>query len=189
MGNKKSTTILGLLFLTLVVSQVSAATCSCTFDTAKYTAIAEGEGYCSAITKGGKHCTVIFNGNIKPTAKVKPSSVYGSFDKYLSHLRAINLELKATPAVALMRKSDWTTKNLPLMIRSGYAAAPFIEHKEREILDVTLKTLFKKYEKQISASVIGMYSPIWKKDFNVEKGKFEFNVEDISVRFAIFAQP
>ena len=182
--------ILSFLFLfsTVFTGKARAVSCSCDFDTEKYSAIAEGEGYCSATTKEGKHCTVVFNGNVKKTAMVERSSVYGPFDKYVSHLEAINREIRSATPVVLMSESKWVLTNLPLMIRSSYAAAPFIDHKERETLDITLKDLFWKFDKQIFGAISG-YSPVWEKNFIAEKGKFEFIVKDISVRFAIFTYP
>jgi hypothetical protein len=74
------------------------------------------------------------------------------------------------------------------MIRSSYAATPFIDNEEREALDSRLKAFFDKFGKKIPAALSG-YSFISDEDFKVEKGKLRFTVKDITVRFAIFAYP
>ncbi|MCK4825722.1 hypothetical protein KA005_58785 [bacterium] len=176
------------VFLNAMPGQVSAVSCPCKFDTDNYSAIAEGEGYCSATTEEGKHCTVIFNGRVDKTAKIESSSVYGSFDKYVRHLETINMDLRSVSPMKLMSKSEWPLENLPLMIRSSYAATPSINNEEREALDSRLKAFFDKFGKKIPAALSG-HSPISDKDFRVEKGKLKFTVKGISVRFAIFAYP
>lgn len=179
-------TLISLLFLQLFAYEVFAVTCSCGFDTTKYSAVAEGEGYCSSATRGGKHCSITFNGKVKePSATTKPSAIYGSLNQYMAHMRTINTELYKPHYWAAARNSDWLIKKLPLMIRSGYATAAFLSHEEREKLDNILNMFFKNYGKKIYGAVIGREEPFSEKNFEVTKGRIKFSADDIIVVFAI----
>lgn len=178
--------ILGFLLLSLPspITWIFAASCPCSFDTNEYSAVAKGEGYCSATTKDGKDCTVLFNGNVEPTSKVETSSIYGPPQKYLPQLKAANIEFFSSSTYMLMaQRSDWVVQNLPLMIRSSYAGAPFLEHHEKERLDRALNVFFEKYDGGIGASLLGKQPPISTDNFKVIKGRIELNVEGILVIF------
>lgn len=106
--------------------RVSAVTCKCEFDTTRYSAVAEGDGYCGSITRDGKHCNVTFNGNIKSTKNIEPSPIYGLIERYLIQIKEINSELLRTHYLVSAQNPDWLIRNLPLMGRSAYAAVPFL---------------------------------------------------------------
>jgi len=169
----------------LVYKALTVVTCKCIFDTTTYSAIAEGEGYCSSSTKGGKDCTITFNGDVKAVAGIEPSSVYGPFNQYVNQLRAVNAELSKTHYWVVTEGSRWPIRNLPLMIRSGYAAAPFLSYKERETLDNALNGFFKNYGNNVYEAVIGKQATFSKENFEVMKGRIKFNVGDIWVGFTM----
>lgn len=170
-------------FSPLIAYEAFAATCSCVFDATTYSAVAEGEGYCSSATKDGKHCTITFNGNLKPIAGIEPSSVYGFLNQYVTHLKAVNTELSQTHYLVVTKDPRWLIRNLPLMIRSGYATAPFLNFQEREKLDNVLNVFFKNYGNDVYNTVTGVQATFLKENFEVMKGRIKFNVADIWVDF------
>lgn len=184
---------IGIMLLILVFSLLSplgyealGVSCKCVFDTYEYTAVAEGEGYCSCTTKGGKHCSIVFNGNVKPTSKIEPSKYYGSVETYLAHLAEINRQLSQTHFQVVADKPDWVMNYLPLMVRSSYAVDPSIKHEERERLDNSLVTYFKSYPKEISDALMGKRDFFSREYLNVTKGKLDFTIREISVSMDIF---
>jgi len=179
-------TLISLLFLQLFAYEVFAVTCPCGFDTKEYSAVAEGEGYCSSITENGKHCSITFNGKVeKPAAPIEPSAIYGSLNQYVAQMRTINTELYKPHYWAPARNPDWLIKNLPLMIRSGYATVTFLSYQEREKLDNILNMFFKNYGRKVYGALMGREEPLLKENFEITKGKIRLNADDISVVFAI----
>jgi hypothetical protein len=179
--------LMALFFLQVFASEVLAITCECGFDTSTYSAVAEGEGYCSSVTERGKDCSITFNGKVeqKRAATIEPSSVYGSINEYIQRMREINAELNKTYYLAAARDPNWIIKNLPLMIRSSYATVAFISHQQREKLDVVLNEFFKDYGKKIYGALMGRAKPISGKSAEVTKGKVRLSADDIKVVFAI----
>lgn len=178
--------IIAFSFLSILGFEALGASCKCGFDTHEYTAVAEGEGYCSCTTKGGKYCSIVFNGNVKPTSKIEPSKYYGSVETYLAHLTEINRQLSQSHFQVVADKADWVMNYLPLMARSSYAADPSIKHDEREKLDNSLVIYFKSYPKEISDAFMGKREFFSKENLKVTKGKLDFSVQEISVSLDIF---
>jgi len=179
--------LISLLFLQLFASEVFAVTCECGFDTTTYSAVAEGEGYCSSVTERGKECSITFNGRVeeKRAATIEPSSVYGSINEYIHRMREINAELNKPYYLVVARDPNWVIKNLPLMIRSSYPTVAFISHHQREKLDLILNEFFKDYGKKIYGALMGKDKPISGKNVEVTKGKVRLSADDIIVVFAI----
>lgn len=180
-------TLISLLFLQLFTYEAFAVTCSCGFDTSEYSAVAEGEGYCSSVTENGKHCSISFNGKVEEAATIiEPSSIYGSLNQYMANMRTTNRKLYESGYLAALRNPDWLIKNLPLMMRSSYATAVFLSHQEKERLDSIVYNFFKSYGKKTYNAVIGKEKAFSEENFEVTKGRIQLNVEDILVVFAIF---
>ena len=181
-------TLMSLSFLLLGAHQIFAETCPCGFDTTEYSAVAEGEGYCGSVTKKEKHCTISFNGKVEESAtSIEPSSIYGPLNQYVAQVKEVNAELyKPPPYLLAAQDPGWLMKNLPLMIRSSYAAAMFLSHNERENLDLILNNFFKKHGREVHGALVGSKERLLKDNFEVTKGRIKFSADDIVVIFAIY---
>jgi hypothetical protein len=178
-----------LIFLTIPIlfdNSVFAVTCKCEFDTTRYSAVAEGDGYCGSITRDGKHCNVTFNGNIKSAKNIEPSSIYGPIERYLIQIKEINSELLRTHYLVSAQNPDWLIRNLPLLVRSAYATVPFLNYGEREKLDEMLNIFFRNYGKEIYKALTGKQQPPFiRENFEISRGRILFKKEDISIIFEI----
>jgi len=177
--------LISFLLVPLLSIQLSAATCPCGFDTTKYSAVAEGEGYCGSVTKEGKHCAITFNGNVKSLAGIEPSSIYGSLERYLLQIREINIELSRTQYLVAARDPNWLIRNLSLLVRSAYVTAPFLSYQEREKLDNVLNIFFRNYGRDVYKAITASRAPFVKENFEVSRGKIDFKVENISIVFVM----
>ena len=182
----KAVIILIFLFLIFFNCSVFAVTCKCEFDTTRYSAAAEGEGYCGSITRDGKHCNVTFNGNIRSAQNIEPSSIYGPVERYLMQIREINAELFRTHYIVSTQNPDWLISNLPLMVRSTYAAVPFLGYGEREKLDKMLNIFFRNYGKEIYRALTSKQQPPFvKENFEITRGRILVKEGDISIIFEL----
>jgi hypothetical protein len=172
-----------IIWLLWGACQAYAKRCTCEFDTSTYSAVAEGEGYCGSVTKKGKDCSITYNGNVDSQARIKPSSIYGPIEQYAMQMRAINSELFQTRYLVAARDPSWLTRNLPLMIRSAYATAPFLTYEEREILDKAMKIFSKNYGRDVYSAMTGKQGPLVKDNFEVSKEKVKFKEGDVVVVF------
>lgn len=185
------TALISLLFLQLSAYEVLGETCPCTFNTTTYSAVAEGDGYCTSTTKDGKDCSITFNGRVeqKRAAGIEPSSIYGPMNQYIAQMRAVNDQLYKPQYFLAAQDPNWLIKSLPLMIRSGYATVEFLSHAEREKLDFLLNEFFKRYGKEVYAAVIGKEKAFSKEMFEVSKGKVKFSVDKTLVVFFAISIP
>jgi hypothetical protein len=178
-------TLISLLVF-LFPNKVIAVTCKCSFNTTTYSAVAEGEGYCSSVTENGQHCSITFNGKVeKPATRIESSSTFGPINEYINQMETINAELNKPYYLARAQDDDWLIKNLPLMIRSGYAAVPFLIHQQREKLDFILSKFFKDSGKEVYGALMGKNEPISKKNVKVTKGEVHLSTDSILVDFII----
>lgn len=123
------------------------AKCECDFDSAAYTAKCDCAFACAVVMKGGKHCSIVCDGEPKAVAKGN-MAVFGTPEEYLTGMAKLK-SIVSMEGFTVFNNPKFLKKSLPMFVRSAYIGADFISPDEKKDLDNFVIKVFSEYEKEI----------------------------------------